>query len=162
MADLPAPVGRTARTSRPSAAAATASRCPGLSSSKPSRSRASRSIASSRRTPFTLPYSATVVGGQSYVERPPIPALAGVVSSVWIQQVAPGALPYAHRNVPSGGVELLCPVGAVPRVVGPLPRPVVAVLAPGTTVIGLRFHPGAAPSVLGLPASELVDLTLHT
>jgi hypothetical protein len=29
--------------------------------------------------------------GQSYVERPPVAALAGIVSSVWIQQVAPGA-----------------------------------------------------------------------
>jgi hypothetical protein len=29
--------------------------------------------------------------GQSYVERPPVAALAGIVSSVWIPQVAPGA-----------------------------------------------------------------------
>jgi AraC-like DNA-binding protein len=36
------------------------------------------------------------------------------------------------------------------------------VLAPGTTVVGMRFHPGAAPSVLGLPASELVDLAIET
>jgi AraC-like DNA-binding protein len=41
-------------------------------------------------------------------------------------------------------------------------RPLVEVLAPGTTVVGVRFHPGAAPSMLGLPASELVDLTLET
>jgi AraC-like DNA-binding protein len=101
------------------------------------------------------------VVAQSYVERPPVAPLAGVVSSVWIQQVAPGAEPYTHRNIPNGGVELLCSVGAVPRVVGPLTRPLVEVLAPGTTVVGLRFHPGAAASVLGLPASELVDLTLE-
>src|ERR671919_206564 len=106
MADLPAPVGRTARTSRPSTAAAIASRCPGRGSARPSRSRASRSIASSGRTPLTLPYSAPVVGGQSYVERSPIPALAGVVSSVWIQHVAPDAPAYVQRNIPSGGGEL--------------------------------------------------------
>jgi AraC-like DNA-binding protein len=100
-------------------------------------------------------------GGQSYVERPPLPALASVISSVWIQQVAPDAAPYTHRNVPSGSVELLCRVGAVPRVVGPQTGALVEVLAPGSTVIGVRFHPGAAPSVLGLPASELVDLTLE-
>jgi AraC-like DNA-binding protein len=45
-------------------------------------------------------------------------------------------------------------------VVGPLTRPIVEVLAPGSTVVGLRFYPGAASSVLGVPASELVDLTL--
>jgi AraC-like DNA-binding protein len=101
-------------------------------------------------------------GGQSYVERPPVAALAGVISSVWIQQVASDAEPYTQRNIPNGGVELLCAVGTVPRVVGPLTRPLVEVLAPGTTVIGARFHPGAAPSVLGMPASELVDLTLET
>jgi AraC-like DNA-binding protein len=99
-------------------------------------------------------------GGQSYVESPPVPALAGLVSSVWIQQVAPDAEPYTHRNIPNGGVELLCAVGAVPRIVGPLTQPLVEVLAPGTTVVGVRFHPGAAPSILGLPASALVDLTL--
>ncbi len=100
--------------------------------------------------------------GQSYIERPPIPALAGLVSSVWIQQVSPDADPYTHRNIPNGGVELLCLVGSVPRVVGPLTRPLVEVLAPGTTVVGVRFRPGAAPSVLGLPASELVDLAVET
>ena len=99
---------------------------------------------------------------QSYVERPPVPALAGLVSSVWIQQVSPDADPYTHRTIPYGGVELVCGVGSVPRVVGPLTRPLVEVLAPGTTVVGVRFRPGAAPSVLGLPASELIDLAVQT
>jgi len=35
-------------------------------------------------------------GGQTYVERPPVAALAGLVSSVWTQQVGPDAEPYAH------------------------------------------------------------------
>jgi hypothetical protein len=38
-----------------------------------------------------------------------------------------------------------------------LTRPRVEVLAPGTTVVGLRFRPGAVPSFLALPASELLD-----
>jgi AraC-like DNA-binding protein len=105
---------------------------------------------------------AAAPAGQGYVERPPVPALAGLVSSVWIQQVAAGADPYTHRSIPHGGVELVCPLGQVPRVVGPLTRPLVEVLAPGTTVVGVRFRPGAAPSVLDLPASELLDLTVDT
>jgi AraC-like DNA-binding protein len=102
-----------------------------------------------------------VVGGQSYVERPPIPPLAGIVSSVWIQQVAPDAPAYTQRNIPSGAVELVCRVGGEPRVVGPLTGASVEVLAPGTTVVGLRFAPGAAPGVLGMPASELVDVAVR-
>lgn len=98
---------------------------------------------------------------QVYIERPPVPALAGLVSSIWIQQVAADADPYTHRNIPHGGVELACQVGSVPRIVGPLTRPLVEVLAPGTTVVGLRFRPGAAPSFLDLPASELLDLAVE-
>jgi AraC-like DNA-binding protein len=105
---------------------------------------------------------AAAPAGQGYIERPPVPALAGLVSSVWTQQVAAGADPYTHRNIPHGGVELVCPVGQVPRVVGPLTGPMVEVLAPGTTVVGVRFRPGAAASVLDLPASELLDLAVDT
>jgi AraC-like DNA-binding protein len=99
---------------------------------------------------------------QGYLERPPVPALAALVSSVWIQQVSSDADPYTHRTIPHGGVELICQVGSVPRIVGPLTRPLVEVLAPGTTVVGLRFRPGAAPAALDLPASELLDLAVET
>jgi AraC-like DNA-binding protein len=102
-----------------------------------------------------------VLGGQTYVERAPIPALRGVASSVWIQQVAPDAAPYVQRNIPSGAVELVCRVGFEPRIVGPLTGALAEVLAPGTTIVGLRLRPGAAAGVLGLPASELVDLTIE-
>jgi AraC-like DNA-binding protein len=34
----------------------------------------------------------------------------------------------------------------------------VELLAPATTVVGVRFCPGVAHAILGLPASELVDL----
>jgi AraC-like DNA-binding protein len=47
-------------------------------------------------------------------------------------------------------------------VVGPLTRPLVEVLEPGTTVVGIRFRPGAAAAVFGLPASELVDQTVES
>jgi hypothetical protein len=57
---------------------------------------------------------------QSYDESAPVPALAGLVRTVWIQRT--GAAPYPQRDLPTGGVELHCPVGGVPRVVGPLTR----------------------------------------
>jgi AraC-like DNA-binding protein len=110
--------------------------------------------------PRTTEVDAPAPAGQRYIEQPPVPALAGLVSSVWTQHVSPDAAPYMHRNIPHGGVELVCRVGSVPRVVGPLTRALVEVLAPGTTVVGVRFRPGAAAPVLGLPASELLDLVV--
>jgi AraC-like DNA-binding protein len=101
-----------------------------------------------------------VVDGQTYIERPPMAALEGSVSSVWIQQVGSIAPPYVQRNIPSGAVELVCRLGREPRFVGPLTGALVEVLEPGATVVGLRFAPGAAARVLGLPASELVDIAV--
>src|SRR5260370_28840071 len=95
--------------------------------------------------------------GSRYVERPPAAALAGLVWSTWVQRITPGAAPYVHRNIPNGGVELLCRLGSVPQLAGPLTRARVESLAPGSIVVGLRFHPGAAATVLGMPASELAD-----
>src|SRR5918992_2585224 len=97
---------------------------------------------------------------QTYRERRPSPELAPYLSAVWIQEVSPGAAPYMHRTVPNGGIELACRIGAMPRLDGPQTGPTEEVLEPGAIVVGVRFRPGAAPSVLGLPAAELVDLTL--
>lgn len=106
------------------------------------------------------PFSASAAGGQSYVERSPVPALRELASLVWVQQVGRDAAPYLHRHIPNGAVDLVCRVGSAPQVIGPLTEPVVEVLEPGTTVVGLRFVPGAFPAVAGLPASEVAGLAL--
>ena len=105
-------------------------------------------------------FSAPAAGGQSYVERSPIPALCELVSSVWVQQVGRDAPPHVHRHIPNGAVELVCRLGSAPQVIGPLIEPLVEVLEPGTTVVGMRFVPGAFPAVAGQPASEVVGLKL--
>jgi AraC-like DNA-binding protein len=106
------------------------------------------------------PFSAPAAGGQSYVERPPAPALRKLASLVWVQQVGRDAPPYVHRRIPNGAAELVCRVGSAPRVLGPLTEPVVEVLQPGTTIVGVRFVPGAFPAVAGQPASEVVGVAL--
>ncbi|MGW4489331.1 helix-turn-helix domain-containing protein [Amycolatopsis sp. NPDC004368] len=90
----------------------------------------------------------------SYVERPPVPQLAGVVRTVWVQRT--GAAPYVQRHLPTGGVELHWPIGGRPRLLGPLTGPHVEVIPPHTTLVGTRFRPGATPP---LPAAldDLVD-----
>jgi AraC-like DNA-binding protein len=95
---------------------------------------------------------------QTYRERLPAPQLADQVSSVWIQHVAAGGVPYEHRTVPNGSAEISWAIGSdFVSVSGPQRQPIVGHLAPGTTVVGIRFRPGVAPSILGPPASELVD-----
>ena len=102
-----------------------------------------------------MPEPATV--DQSYRERPAVPALADYVSSVWVQQIAADAPAYRHRQIPHGGVELVCRIGAPPEIVGPRTRGWLQTLTPGSTIVGLRFRPGAAAPALGVPASELID-----
>lgn len=97
---------------------------------------------------------------QSYVERRPPAALVEVVASMWVQRVEATSDPYLHRNLPSGGIELRCRVGDVPQIGGPLTRPEIVLLAPGTMIVGLRLWPGAGSRVLPLPASEVADRVL--
>ncbi len=92
---------------------------------------------------------------QTYDESAPVPALAGLVRTVWIQRT--GSQPYPQRDLPTGGVELHCPVGGVPRLIGPLTRAHLQVIPPRTTIVGVRFMPGAGTPMLGVPADELVD-----
>jgi AraC-like DNA-binding protein len=96
---------------------------------------------------------------QSYVERAPAAPLAGLVSSAWIQRS--GDEPYRSRQIPNGSVEVRCALGSEPRVVGASTGPREEVLEPGATIVGIRLQPGAAPAVLGMPASEVVDLAVE-
>jgi AraC-like DNA-binding protein len=80
---------------------------------------------------------------ESYVERPPLPALAGVVRTVWIQRT--GETPYVQRHLPTGGVEIHFPIGGRPQLVGPLTGPEIEVIPANTTIVGVRFLPGTAP-----------------
>jgi AraC-like DNA-binding protein len=91
---------------------------------------------------------------ESYVERPPVPGLVGVVRTVWIQRAGEAA--YVQRHLPTGGVEIHFPIGGHPQLVGPLTGPQIEVIPAHTTIVGARFHPGAAPP---LPAvlDDLVD-----
>ena len=100
-------------------------------------------------------YGEGVDPGHAYDERLPLPALAARVRTVWVQRT--GAAPVLQRNLPTGGVELKFPLGATPRLVGPLTRAQVEILPPHLTMVGVRFWPGAAAALLGLPMDELVD-----
>jgi AraC-like DNA-binding protein len=95
---------------------------------------------------------------ESYVERPPLPGLAGVVRTVWIQRSGEAA--YVQRHLPTGGVEIHFPIGGHPQLVGPLTGPQIEVIPPHTTIVGARFHPGTAPP-LPTVLDDLVDQRLR-
>lgn len=97
---------------------------------------------------------------QTFRERLPASILRSHVTCAWIQHVSPSSAPYTHRTIPNGSAELICQVGSSPRVVGPQSGPVEQILSPGTTVVGIRFRPGAVSSLLAIPAFELVDLSV--
>ena len=105
-------------------------------------------------TLFEPIHSATT---DSYVELAPRPGLAHLVRTLWIQQT--GDRPYVQHHLPTGGMELHFPIGGVPQLVGPLTGPLVEVIAPRSTLVGVRFPPGAAPP-LWEEVEELVDLRL--
>jgi AraC-like DNA-binding protein len=96
-----------------------------------------------------------MAGESSYVERVPTPALAGLASSVWIQQV--GEQPLAQRHMPHGGAEVRCVLGAAPRLLGPLTASTFQEIPAGATVVGVRLRPGVLGGLAGMPADELVD-----
>lgn len=99
-------------------------------------------------------FSAKMAVVESYVERPPLPGLAGVVRTVWIQRTGEAA--YVQRHLPTGGVEIHFPIGGRPQLVGPLTGPEVEVIPAHTTIVGVRFHPGTAPP-LPTVLDDLVD-----
>jgi len=82
---------------------------------------------------------------ESYVEHPPLPALAGVVLTVWIQRTGDSA--YVQRHLPTGGIEIHFPIGGTPQLLGPLTGPEVEVIPAHTTIVGVRFHPGSAAAL---------------
>jgi AraC-like DNA-binding protein len=79
---------------------------------------------------------------------------AGRVACVWAQQA--GGEPHVQRVVPDGCVDVLL-FGADLQVAGPDTRAMLARLAAGTRITGVRFRPGQAPGVLGLPLDALRD-----
>jgi AraC-like DNA-binding protein len=86
--------------------------------------------------------------------RAPLP-LAEHVFCFWTQAIGSHG-EFAQRVLPDGCVDFIL-MNGVPMVIGPWTGAYVAALAPGTKIIGARCHPGAASSLLGMPASELLN-----
>lgn len=102
----------------------------------------------------TLSSAEPTAAAVAYREWAPPPALAPWVRRVWELTVEGDAGP--GRVLPDGCMDLVVMGGAL-LVAGPDTGPVPVARTPGETVVGIRFHPGAGPAVLGPAASELRD-----
>jgi AraC-like DNA-binding protein len=85
--------------------------------------------------------------------RAPRAELAGVLSTLWLTEVAGDA--GLTRVLPDAQVDLVFGAGRL-RVAGPDTGPVCERL-PGGAVLGFQLRAGAVETVLGVPASELVN-----
>lgn len=97
--------------------------------------------------------SATFIG--EYVEAQPMMPLRRHLQCAWIYRAPDGAAA-PILVVPDGCVDLRWADGML-TVVGPDRIAKTETIAPGSTVVGLRFQPAAAIHWLGLPMSELVN-----
>jgi AraC-like DNA-binding protein len=80
------------------------------------------------------------------------PSTGGVA---WARVVAHQGAP-AHRVVPDGCIDVICTDGTL-VVAGPDTTSHLVSARAGSTHLGIRFRPGTAPFVLGVPAHELLD-----
>jgi AraC-like DNA-binding protein len=89
-----------------------------------------------------------------YRELGPHPQLRDYLACVWSMS------PQRSQDdaiLPDGCMDIVWRAGIGLRVAGPDTRPIAVSRTPGRTVVGVRFRPGSAPPMLGVPASELRD-----
>jgi AraC-like DNA-binding protein len=90
----------------------------------------------------------------------PAPDAADVALCWWEQRVGSGTEGYVQRVIPDGCSDVIVSAGGAAVVVGPTMAVALPRLAPGSHLRGLRFRTEALASVLGLPGTEIRDLTV--
>jgi AraC-like DNA-binding protein len=90
-----------------------------------------------------------------YREQPARAELHEFVQAVWSLDAAGRT---AEAVLPDGCIDIVWRDGFGLVCAGPDTGPVTVQRLPGSTIVGVRFRPGAAPAVLGVPADALRDL----
>ena len=84
-------------------------------------------------------------------------ALRGQIACLWVSVVPDTADLSPNPILPDACSDLIWEQGVGSYVAGPDTGPACEPALPGTVFVGVRFRPGAAGQVLGLPLSELRD-----
>jgi AraC-like DNA-binding protein len=82
------------------------------------------------------------------------------VACFWTRSVGDSSGDGQRRVLPDGCIDIIWIGDAEAGIAGPSTRAFVPPIPAGTTLVGVRFLPGMAPSLLGLPARDLLDLDL--
>ncbi len=93
-----------------------------------------------------------------YRELAPPAALRPWVECLWRRRAPGDAAEDVHRVLPDGCIDLIWIDGAGLLAVGPSTTAFLARMAPGEGAVGVRFRPGGAPALLGVPADALLDV----
>jgi len=93
----------------------------------------------------------------TYREFAPPSPLKEHVLCIWTQTIATSRGSYSHLVLPDACVDIVFINNDAPVIVGPWTEAFVANLAAGSSIVGVRFHPGRAPSLLGVPAHTLLN-----
>ena len=96
----------------------------------------------------------------SYRELAPPAHLADHLRCLWTETTSDRPEHPALLVLPDGCIDIVWAAGSPPIVAGPATRPALPAIPPGSTLVGMRFHPGMASSALGVPANELENLEL--
>jgi AraC-like DNA-binding protein len=91
-----------------------------------------------------------------YREWRPAPELSGLLACTWAGRLADDGTPYTENVLPDACMDLIWD-GRRLFVAGPDTGPVPIDPEPGRVFAALRFRPGLAPTVLGVPAVALLD-----
>jgi AraC-like DNA-binding protein len=91
-----------------------------------------------------------------YREWRPAPELAGLLACTWAGRLAGDGTPFTDSVLPDACIDLIRD-GRRLFAAGPDTGPVPIGREPGGVFAGVRFRPGLAPTVLGVPAAALRD-----
>ena len=91
---------------------------------------------------------------------PPAPPLRRFVECLWVHLVPDAKADGDRRILPDGRMDLVWIRGLGTAVAGPQSRFTTRPVAAPMLAFGARFRPGAAPTLLRVPAVELLDDTV--
>ena len=92
-----------------------------------------------------------------YREFPSPTSLKDHILCIWTQTISNSHGGYSHRVLPDACIDVVFINNDPPVVIGPWTESFVAGLSAGTTIAGVRFHPGRASNFLGVPANALLN-----
>jgi AraC-like DNA-binding protein len=114
------------------------------------------------RAPAHPDSDAGPAASNGYREYVPMPALQRFVECFWSSTPCSGGGGGAGRILPDGCVDIVLEYDGVletASVVGTMTRPLITAANTHSRFVGVRFRPGVAHAVFGVPAAHLTDLS---